>query len=341
MTGGTPPVRLAALVESIDHVCTRYRLRAFAGPLLAAGHSVELHPLPRDWWGRLAIARTLRDANAVILQRKLLSRPEIALLRRAVRHLWFDFDDAIWMRDSYSSKGFHSRKRLARFRATVRTADAVIAGNEYLAQHATDAGARAAWVIPTCVDVLTYPVARHEGEHVDLVWVGSSVTLRGLEVATPILNAIGRQVSNVRLKLVSDRVFQPGELQVLEVPWQERSEAAEIAAANIGISWVPDDPWSRGKCGLKLLQYMAAGLPIVTNPVGVHTEMVRHGETGFLATTEADWVDAIRTLAGDPGLRRRMGAAGRRVVEERYSVAAGAKLWASLIEGLTAGRATA
>ena len=86
---------------------------------------------------------------------------------------------------------------------------------------------------------------------------------------------------------------------------------------------------------------MAAGLPVVTNPVGVHVEMVRPGETGFLATTEAEWVEAVRTLAADPDLRRRMGAAGRKLAEDRYSVEAGAALWLNLIDGLTAGRASA
>jgi glycosyltransferase involved in cell wall biosynthesis len=334
-------VRLAALVESADHVCARYRLVAFAPGLAAAGHALELHALPRDWWGRITVARSVRDADAVILQRKLLSRPEVAILRRQARRLWYDFDDAVWMRDSYAGKGFHSRKRAGRFRATVRAAEAVVAGNSYLAEHATRAGARAAWVIPTCVDVKRYPLARHDRDGADLVWVGSSVTLRGLEAITPLLNAIGEQVPGVRLKLVCDRFFGPGRLAVVECPWAEATEAAEIAAADIGVSWVPDDPWSRGKCGLKVLQYMAAGLPVVTNPVGVHTEMVRPGETGFLATTEAEWVEAMRTLAADPDLRRRMGAAGRRLVEERYSVEAGATLWANLIDGLTAGRATA
>lgn len=334
-------MRLAALVESADHVCARYRLRAFAAPLAELGHTVDLHSLPRDWWGRLTVARSLHDADAVVLQRKLLSRPEVALLKRTVRRLWFDFDDAIWMRDSYSTKGFDSRKRLRRFQATVRAAEAVIAGNAYLAEHAAQTGARAAWVIPTCVDVRKYPLARHDRGGAELVWVGSSATLPGLQAITPILNAIGDQVPGVRLKLVCDRFFQPGRLPVVERPWTEPTEAAEIAAADIGISWIPDDPWSRGKCGLKILQYMAAGLPVITNPVGVHSEMVRHGETGFLATTEAEWVDAIGTLAADRDLRVRMGAAGRRLVEERYSIEAGSRLWANLIDGLTAGRATA
>jgi glycosyltransferase involved in cell wall biosynthesis len=334
-------MHLAALVESADHVCARYRLRAFVPRLEVAGHTMELVPLPRDWWGRLTVARNLKHADAVLLQRKLLSRPEIALLRRKVRHLWYDFDDAVWMRDSYAGKGFHSRKRLGRFRRIVRSCEAVVAGNSYLAEHAMSSGARAAWVIPTCVDVRKYPLARHDRPGAELVWVGSSATLRGLEAIGPLLNAIGERVPGTRLKLVCDRFFRPGKLPVVECPWADATEAAEIAAADIGISWVPDDPWSRGKCGLKVLQYMAAGLPVVTNPVGVHLEMVRPGETGFLATTEAEWVEAVRTLAADPELRRRMGAAGRKLVEERYSVEAGATLWVNLIEGLMAHQATA
>jgi glycosyltransferase involved in cell wall biosynthesis len=334
-------VRLAALVESVDHVCARYRLAAFEPYLRAAGHSLELYPIPKSVWPRLSLIRSVRDADAVILQRKLLSRPEVAYLRRRVRHLWYDVDDAVWLRDSYAKKGFESHKRLGRFRALVRAAEAVIAGNAYLAEHATAAGARAAWVIPTCVDVNRYPVARHERDGADLVWVGSSSTLRGLEVIAPLLNSVGAQVPRVRLKLICDRFIHLPSLPVVETPWSEATDAAEIASADIGISWVPDDPWSRGKCGLKVLQYMAAGLPVVTNPVGVHPEMVRHGENGFLASGEADWVQAIHTLAGDPSLRREMGSAGRKLVTERYSVDAGARLWLNLIDGLTAGRASA
>jgi glycosyltransferase involved in cell wall biosynthesis len=334
-------MRLAALVDSPDHVCARYRLRAFDPHLRAAGHSVELHALPQSWWARLGVARSLQDADAVILQRKLLSRTELTLLRRRARRLWFDLDDAVWMRDSYSGKGFASGKRERRFRSTVRAADVVVAGNAFLADHARAAGARDTRVIPTCVDVGRYPLARHAGENVDMVWVGSSSTIRGLESVTEMLSALGRHVPGVRLKLVCDCFIHPAGLEVIEIPWTEASEASEIASSSIGISWVPDDPWSRGKCGLKVLQYMAAGLPVVTNPVGVHTEMVRHGETGFLASSDSEWIDAIQTLAGDRDLCRHMGAAGRKVVEDRYSVEAGAKLWLDLVGAVQSGRATA
>jgi glycosyltransferase involved in cell wall biosynthesis len=158
--------------------------------------------------------------------------------------------------------------------------------------------------------------------------------LRGLERARPILEALGREVPGLKLKLICDHFLTLQHLPVHPCSWSEATEAAEIAAADIGLSWVPDDPWSRGKCGLKVMQYLAAGLPVVANPVGVQTEMVRHGETGFLASTIDEWVQAVRTLARDPTLRRRMGAAGRRLVEANYRVECGGEKWVRLLRSL-------
>jgi glycosyltransferase involved in cell wall biosynthesis len=104
---------------------------------------------------------------------------------------------------------------------------------------------------------------------------------------------------------------------------------------------MPDDNWSRGKCGLKLLQYMAAGLPVVANRIGVHKEIVLHGETGFLADTAEEWQNAIGQLATDPALRRRMGAAGRRRLAADYSVERGAAMWRNVLSSLQVGRAAA
>ncbi len=138
----------------------------------------------------------------------------------------------------------------------------------------------------------------------------------------------------LRLKVICDRFLELKHLPVVRCPWAEETEAVELAAADVGISWVPDDQWSRGKCGLKVLQYMAAGLPVVANPVGVHVEMVRHGDNGFLAETPGQWAEAVARLAHDPALRRRMGRSGRRRVESDYSVPAGAARWLNVLDGI-------
>lgn len=322
-------MRLAALVESVDHVCCRYRLAAFRAALERAGHSLELHPLPRGLFARFAIGRGLENADLVILQRKLLPAWLVARLRRRVKRLAFDFDDAVWLRDSYSSKGFDDPERLRRFRATVAACDVVIAGNDYLAEQARRWN-RNVRVIPTCVDVAKYSVRHTSRDTVQLVWVGSSSTLQGIEQFAPTLSAIGRSVPGTRLKLVCDRFLRIPDLPVDECIWSESTEAAEIASADVGIAQVPDDPWSRGKCGLKVLQYQAAGLPVIANPVGVQGVFARDVATGFIARSTEEWVNAVRRLR-DAALRARLGDAGRRQVEAQYSVEAGARLWLEML----------
>jgi glycosyltransferase involved in cell wall biosynthesis len=344
-------VRVVALVESENHVCCRYRVTAFAEAFRAAGHTLEVRPLPRTAWGRLGIGRGLA-ADVVLVQRKLLPAWAVALLRRRVPRLVFDFDDAVWLRDSYSPRGLDDPRRYRRFRAVVRACDAVVAGNDYLARAAREhLHPDRVHVIPTCVEPARYDPARYDPARYDpvagrppdaplrLVWVGSSSTLQGLERFAPTLTAIGRAVPGVRLKLICDRFITVPGLTVEPCLWREETEAAEIARADVGLAWVPDDRWSRGKCGLKVLQYHAAGLPVVANPVGVQAEMVRHGHTGLLARTPEEWVRAVTRLATNAELRQRLGRAGRRQVEERYSVAAGARRWLAVLDRLQ--RATA
>ncbi len=329
---------MTALVEGADHVCCRYRLTAFGPALQAAGHGLDVCPLPRDWWGRLRLFRMLRGAD-VVVQRRLLPLWQVAYLRQIVNRLIFDFDDAVFSRDSYHARGVEHAGRLRRFASMVRRSDAVVAGNEFLAERARRWNT-AVRVIPTCVDPGRYtprPALPFKAG-LEMVWVGSSSTLQGLERTTALWGELGRSVPGLRLKLVCDRTMRLQNLPVDFKPWTEAGEAADIAAADVGVSWIPDDDWSRGKCGLKVLQYMAAGLPVVANSVGVHREMVRPGETGFLADTPAEWVAAMRRLAVDPTLRRSMGAAGRALVEAKYSVRVGSRLWTSLLDELSARR---
>jgi glycosyltransferase involved in cell wall biosynthesis len=333
-------VRVAALVERPDHVCCRYRIATFRCFFEEAGHSLQIRPWPRNWWSWLRLGRALRDTDVVILQRRLLQGWQRFLLRRAVRWLVFDFDDAIFLRDSYAPKGLFSARRLRRFIGLVRAVDAVAAGNVFLQAQACrwTEPAQVHW-LPTCVDPERYPLTRHlrAGAGVKLVWIGSASTLRGLEVSTPLLEEIGRRIPALSLKLICDRFLTLEHLPIEACPWTETSEASEIAAGDIGISFLPDDLWSEGKCGLKVLQYMAAGLPVVANPVGVQAELIRDGETGFLVENADEWVRAIARLSRDPELRRRMGWAGRRRVEEEYSVRSGAARWLAVLGRLTRG----
>lgn len=335
-------MNLLALVESPDHVCCRYRIRAFAPALERAGCTLTYEGLQRGVVARSLQLGRVAPHDAVILQRKLLPPWQLRILRRAARRLVFDFDDAVLFRDSNDPRGPDDARRRRRFAAMMRAADTVIAGNDFLADCALRAGARVedVHVIPTCVEPSRYPVAHHEpaGGPMDLVWIGSSSTLRGLEQPAEIWRAVAAAVPGLRLRVICDRFPQDFPIPIVAVPWAEADEARALADGQVGVSWLPDDVWSRGKCGLKVLQYQAAGLPVVANPVGCQNEMIRPGDNGFLAAGPDEWVAALRRLASDHDLRRRMGLAARRGVEADYSVPA----WsAAFVHSVTGGHRTA
>lgn len=318
-------MRTLALVEGYDHVCCRYRIRAFEPAIRAAGGSLVIEPLVKNVWKRIAQFHAAANFDQVILQRKLLDRFQFGLLRNRARRLIFDFDDAVLYRDSYDPRGLNDKRRSDRFRRTVSQADAVLAGNDFLASLAIDHGADPSRIkyMPTCVNVDDYDlkiVDDRPDRPIDLVWVGSSSTLQGIERTAEIWNRLGREIPRLRLRVIADRFPRFDSLEVLEIRWTEATEQVEIRAGDIGVSLMPDDLWSRGKCGLKLLQYMASGLPAVANPVGVHREMIAHGETGFFASTPDEWVDAIRLLTNDPELRKKIGERARDFVARSYSV---------------------
>jgi hypothetical protein len=320
-------LKLLALTEGPDHVCYRYRVAPFARALARAGWQIDCRPLARSPLVRWRQLRAASAADAVLLQRKLLPWWQLSILRRSAKQLIYDFDDALFHRDSYHPKGIDSWQRMLGFWMTVYAADLVLAGNQYLFdQAAAFVGAdRVRW-FPTCVEPHKYSLARHtDGGTVKLIWIGQRSTVKCLyqmqEQLRAAADASETSHRGIELRVVSDVFPELAGVRVSPVAWSAATEAGELAAADIGVSWLPDDCWSRGKCGLKVLQYMAAGLPVVANRVGVHREMIVDGATGFLADTPQEWAEAVRRLSNDARLRAAMGAAARRRVEEEYSVA--------------------
>ena len=317
-------MEVLALIASPDHVCYRYRIKAFAAALARRGLLLRPAVLRRGIPSR---TRQLLDTGrfpAVILQRRLLPGWQIRILRHAAARIVFDLDDAVFQRDSYDRKGQHCRRRSGRFKATVQAADMVTVGNDHLRQEVLRyVEANRVRVIPTCVDAKLYRPADHwrVGEGIRLAWIGSSSTMASLQLIQPHLAVATQSVRGLELHVICGRGLELAGVRTVLREWSSQTEAVDLADCDVGISWLPDDSWSRGKCGLKVLQYMAAGLPVVANPVGANSEMVMPGRTGFLADTPHEWAEAIRLLASDPELRRKMGTAGRRLVEERYGVA--------------------
>jgi glycosyltransferase involved in cell wall biosynthesis len=328
-------MRILGLYQHPEHVCFRYRLQAYRPYLEEAGHEVHFRGWPRWWLFKGRFFQELRGADLVVVQRRLLARWQLQRVRRAVRALAFDFDDAIFLRDSFARRGPDSDRRRRGFAHMVRAADMVVAGNAYLRDRAAEwTDAERVRLVPTCLDPARYPRSAHAPDKAvtRLVWIGSGSTLRGLERIGNWLDRVGQTVTGLNLKVICDRSLKLTHLPTRFCPWSQATEARELASADIGISWLPPDGWSLGKCGLKVLQYMAAGLPVVANPVGVQANLVHHGETGFLAKTAAEWQSAIRRLAADPRLRQAMGAKGRGLVERNFHVTQGAAAWLELLK---------
>lgn len=325
---------ILVLSKGEDSPSTRYRALQFFDRLREAGHVPQHLSLSGGAGNVLRALRAARRADLVLVLRKTLPRPLLWLLRKASRRLVFDFDDAIFCKPD----GSPSSTRMSRFAAMVRCCDHVTAGNTFLAEMAGRFNP-AVTVIPTCVDVDRYlPGDDTPSQHFDVVWIGSSSTRKYLEAAIPALREAALRIPALRLKIIADFDLDAPGLPTVPVPWQAATEAAELASAHVGIAPIHDDDWSRGKCALKVLQYMAAGLPVVSSPVGVNGEAVLEGQTGYLVGDDDEWVGALENLASDPERGRRMGRAGCQRVAALYSSAVvGARLL-SVLEAVAGGR---
>ncbi len=332
-------MRLVVLVEDRDHVCYRYRVAAFRQALASRGWTLEAVPIARRNHERLVQLRQLPESDVLLVQRRLLPRWYCLALRQRTRRLVFDFDDAVFLRDSNSRKSPNSARRLNRFAYLARMCDAVIAGNGHLAEKAARiVPASRVHFVPTCIDTSRYELAAHyrQGSETRLGWIGSGSTLASLEEARPCIASAADRVGGLRLHAICDVFPSWQELTIKRCPWSAETESAELAACDIGVSWLPDHPWSAGKCGLKVLQYMATGLPVVANPIGMHQQLIQHDRTGMLATEPEAWATAIKRLADHPSLRQDMGALGREVVQRDYSVSRWATAFVDIMDQVVA-----
>jgi glycosyltransferase involved in cell wall biosynthesis len=295
---------------------TRYRALQYFPLLQRAGFDAE-HVTVSGGLAAFALAlKKAAGASVVVVLRKTFPQPLLWLLRRVSRKLVFDFDDAIFC----NTNGSPSATRMGRFAAMTRVSDHIFAGNEFLRKNAEKFN-NTATLLPT--SIMTdhyYPNIGKPTDHIDLVWIGSSSTQKYLIDALPALRLAASRLPSLRLKIIADFDLPDAGLATLAIRWSAETEANELASSHIGIAPMRDDDWSRGKCALKVLQYMTAGLPVVSSDCGANAEIVEDGINGYLVDTDQTWCDRIVTLANDEALRVRMGEAGRQKVLKTYSV---------------------
>ncbi|HEV2292769.1 MAG TPA: glycosyltransferase family 4 protein [Tepidisphaeraceae bacterium] len=323
--------RILVITNNLEQASYRVRVAALIEPLRARGFELDVHVRSRSRGERRAMFLAAGEYHAVLLQRKLLDPCDARLLRRHAQRILYDVDDAV-MYHAHPVGWFSRWRTTRRFRATAANVDHVVAGNAYLADLFRRAGAPAASVVPTGVDPGRYLVKEHEATDAPrLVWIGSKSTLPYLADIVPLLARAAEQVPGLRLLTIADATVHAPALPVEHAPWSAEGEAAALIRGDIGIAPTPCNPWTLGKCGFKIVQYMAAGLPVIASPIGANAEIVRNGETGFLPAAPDEWPALIAKLADDVSLRARMGEAGRQRVKSHYSIESAADAWAELL----------
>jgi len=323
----------------------RFRIEQWAGFLRGSG--VELHAstlLTHDQQRLLysaasaakkaamltgCIGRRLRDLaiakrfDAVWLHRAALPVGPAMLERWLAKTrvpLIFEFDDAIYLtHTSEANRAFKALKFSQKTAEICALSSHIVVGNGYLADYACQFN-RQVTVIPTTIDTDAYqPRSDYpDSSPVTIGWSGSGTTVAHLRTLDAAVQRLARQ-AEVRLNVMGTPSYDLEGVDTFATPWTPERELPELAKFDVGVMPLPDEEWARGKCALKALQYMALGIPTVSSPVGVNSEIIRDGENGLLASTEDEWVEKLTMLVRDRDLRERLGRAGRRTVEEAYS----------------------
>jgi len=269
---------------------------------------------------------------------------ESVLAHTGGRPLIYDFDDAIFLSNSSEANRLASSlKYPQKVPAIIRRSAMVLAGNDYLADYARRFNSSVE-VLPTCVDTNVFvprKTPRPAGAPLVVGWIGTPTTaayLKSLSVS------LGRLASDhafeVRVSGSGGAVEFPG-VKTVNERWSLDREVELFNTCDVGVYPLTDDEWAKGKCGFKAIQFMACGVPVVAAAVGVNREIIQDGVNGFLASTEREWHQKLGLLLADADLRQRLGGAGRKTIEERYSLAVNAPRLVGMLRGVMDRRARA
>ena len=232
----------------------------------------------------------------------------------------FDFDDAVFVAYKSPSNGYLSYLKFPGKTATIcRLSAHVMAGNQFLADYARQFNDNVT-IVPTTIDTDKYRVIERKTEPKTLTigWSGSYSTVPHLDTIRGTLQELAKDES-FKLRVIGTPDYELEGVDVEALPWRTETEIEDLDVIDIGLMPLPDDKWSKGKCGLKALQYMALGIPTICSPVGVNSTIINDGENGFIADGKAEWIAKLKALLHSRELRQRIGAAGRETVERGYS----------------------
>lgn len=335
---------------------SRMRFHQYLPALEATGIQVDMAPLFSDGYvrglqqgrrspwevlrayaGRVSSLRRAVGFDLLWIEKEALpwlpAGLELALMSGRVPFV-LDYDDAVFHSYDQHRSAWVRQWLAGKHPALMRRAALVVAGNGYLADFARAAGAVRVEVVPTVIDLARYPApgwgGARSGALLTIGWIGQRATASFLTPLAPVFERLSAE-GRARFAAIGIDTAALG-LPMQAVPWTEATEVASISQFDVGVMPLVDESFERGKCGYKLIQYMACGLPVVASPVGVNCHIVEHGVNGFLAETPRQWQEALQSLTADPGLRLRMGQAGRRKVEQYFCLQVTGPRMAALLQ---------
>ena len=273
---------------------------------------------------KLRILKRAPEYRVIFIQKKLMPVHYVHLLRWRNPRLIYDFDDALYASEP-TGKRFRVKKPGAPYtkhclKRIIQAADHVIAGNDTLALHAGPQ-AKTMTVLPTPVVVPEMlPDRKAKGDGPVIGWIGTGRNLVYLDGIRDVIRAVAHRYPQVRWRVISSKPYRLDGVPIQNVRWEASTADQALSEFDIGLMPLTDDPWSRGKCSFKVLQYMAAGIPTIASPVGMNTELIRDGVTGCLAGGSVEWMKALTALIDNSALRAQLGKNGYRFVKERFAL---------------------
>jgi len=242
------------------------------------------------------------------------------------KQIIYDFDDAIWATDKVKEGKI---EKIIRWRNKVKKicgwAYKVSCGNNYLCDYARQFNSNVV-LNPTTIDTkslhnpVLYEYKKDKIDRIIIGWTGSQSTLKYLESIVPTIQSLEKKYSEIQFLVIANKKPKLDIKSLVFVPWNIASEIPDLLQIDIGIMPLPDDEWSRGKCGFKALQYLALEIPAIISPVGVNSTIVTQDINGYFSSTADEWYNKIELLIKDKTLRTQLGKMGRQAVEQHYSV---------------------
>lgn len=353
----TQPIRVLALTRHAEQgSSSRLRMMQYAPALADQNIKLDIAPMLDDAYlnalyqgtgrhrlpGLLSYPRRLQQMvsagqyDVLWIEKELLPWLPAWLERRLLRGQRFvlDYDDATFHRYDQHPSTWVRRLLGNKIQRLIAQADAVIVGNAYLAQYAQQAGAQHILQLPTVVNLTDYPLVPYPDGPPRIGWIGSPATEAYLTLIAAPLAAVCQQTGAYLRVIGTSEGFSLPDVPTERFAWSSQTEGALLSACHVGIMPLPDDDWAEGKCGFKLVQYMAVARPVVATPIGINQQLVQPGINGYLASTAEGWQAALLDLIQHPALAEKQGLAGRHQVAQHYSLAVAAPQVAQILRAV-------